>query len=242
MIDLINIHKQFGEKKILSELSLNIERGEKIAIIGPSGTGKSTLLRLILGLHKPNKGHVMVDGVDIHALDSKELKLLRMKFGMLFQSAALFDSMTVFENVAFPLNENFNYSKEIIKEKVENTLELVEMSGFESHMPSDLSGGQKKRIGLARAIVGEPEIILYDEPTTGLDPILSTNIEDLISKLSIKLKVTSIVITHQISTILRTADKIFMLSNGRLLDPVTPDTIYSAGNEYERFIKGGQLI
>lgn len=239
MISIRNISKKFNGREVVKNLSLEVQDGEKIAIIGPSGCGKSTLLRLLMGLHQPDKGQIFIDNIDIASLDTRGLRQLRTQFGMLFQSGALFDSMNVEENVAFPLFETLGYksNKEtwaIVQEK----LQLVEMLGAEKKMPSELSGGQRKRIGLARAIVGNPKVVLYDEPTTGLDPILSTNIEDLIVKLTHQLKVTSIVVTHQISTILRTADKIYLMHEGRLLDPETPESIQKATNIYGRFFQG----
>ncbi len=239
MIKLKNITKTFAGRVVVNNLSLEVERGEKIAIIGPSGCGKSTLLRLMMGLHRPDSGEIWVDGVAISGLDVPGLRKLRRKFGMLFQSGALFDSMNVGENVAFPLVETLGYSPGAsVDALVQEKLKLVEMVGSDQKMPSDLSGGQRKRIGLARAIVGSPEVVLYDEPTTGLDPILSTNIEDLIVKLNDQLKVTSIVVTHQISTILRTADKIYLMENGALLPPEIPQTIQTAPNVYGRFMQG----
>ncbi|NBV41310.1 ATP-binding cassette domain-containing protein [bacterium] len=239
MIELRNIFKSYDDKQVIKGLSLSVERGSKIAIIGPSGCGKSTLLRIIMGLHLPDSGEVLIDGVDITKLSPDELKSTRRRIGMLFQSAALFDSLTVGENVAFPLVENHLVDKSKIPAIVEEKLELVEMDGAQDDFPAELSGGQRKRIGLARALAGEPEIILYDEPTTGLDPVLSTNIENLIVKLNDKLKVTSVVVTHQISTILRTADKIYMMQDGQLLPPETPSSIGVSNNSYSTFIRGG---
>lgn len=240
MIQIQNVSLQFEEKPVIQDLNLSIKKGERIAIIGPSGCGKSTLLRLMIGLYKPNKGHILVDGKDIEAITSFDLKKLRLKFGFLFQSSALFDSMTVEENVAFSLIETLHYPLQKAQKRVKELLALVGMEKTEHLMPSDLSGGMKKRIGLARAIAAEPEILLYDEPTTGLDPIRSTQIEDLIVKLAKQLQVTSIVVTHQHSTILRTADKIYCMKNGQLLPPETPDSILKSENAYIRdFIQGG---
>ena len=239
MIELRNVSKSFDGRMVLHDVNLTIQTGERIAIIGASGCGKSTLLRLIMGLHAPDTGEVLLFGEDIHRVSHARLLEIRLKIGMLFQSAALFDSMNVAANVAFPLIENFNIPAARVIDRVAQKLELVEMSGFGEHDPADLSGGQRKRIGLARALSGDPEVMLYDEPTTGLDPILSTNIEDLIVRLSRQLKVTSIVVTHQISTILRTADKIYMMHNGTLLDPEFPNTIMTATSIYGEFIRGG---
>jgi phospholipid/cholesterol/gamma-HCH transport system ATP-binding protein len=240
MIKIENITKIFDGNKVINDLSLTVEEGEKVAIIGPSGCGKSTLLRLIMGLHSVNSGEIFLHNKDVTKMNKDQIKRARLKCGMLFQSSALFDSFNVEENIAFPLVENFAWPEWKVEERVREVLELVEMSGAEKKAPSDLSGGQKKRIGLARAIAANPDVMLYDEPTTGLDPILSTNIEDLMVKLNDQLKVTSVIVTHQISTILRTADKIYLLHNGKLLPPETPDTIYNSDNDYIRkFIRGG---
>ncbi len=239
MIEIKNITKAYNGKPVIKGLSLVVPKGERIAIIGPSGSGKSTLLRLIMGLHRPDSGEIMIDGQLITGVNANVVKGVRKKFGMLFQSAALFDSLSVGDNVAFPLVESGQLSGVAIKEKVKQMLDWVEMDGFQQKDPSELSGGQRKRVGLARAMASDPEIMLYDEPTTGLDPILSTNIENLIVKLNDQLHVTSLVVTHQISTILRTADQIYMMQDGRLLPPETPDTIFNAGNHYTTFINGG---
>jgi phospholipid/cholesterol/gamma-HCH transport system ATP-binding protein len=240
MIKLNAIYKSFSGKEVVKDLSIEVKKGEKVAIIGPSGIGKSTLLRLIMGLQKVDRGRVVIDGRDLSLNNPELLRNTRMKFGMLFQSAALFDSMNVESNVAFPLLENTSMSEGAMQERIRETLQLVEMEGSEKLMPSDLSGGQRKRIGLARAIVARPEIVLYDEPTTGLDPILSTNIEDLIVKLSEQLHMTAVVVTHQISTILRTVDSIYMMQEGKLMAPETAKTIHQSANDYIRsFIKGG---
>ena len=240
MIKLSNINKSFDETVILKNLDLSIGKGEIIAIIGPSGCGKSTLLRLIMGLHRPDSGSVVIDGDDIVSMRQKELNKVRLKMGLLFQSGALFDSLNVEENVGFTLKENLKLSNEEIKFIVNQKLDLVEMSGRGNDNPSDLSGGQQKRIGLARAIAADPQIILYDEPTTGLDPILSTNIENLIVKLNKDFGMTSVIVTHQISTILRVAEKIYLLKDNKLLPPETPDSIYdSSYEEYRQFIRAG---
>lgn len=239
MIELKNVSKAFDGRQILRNVSLRVEAGERIAIIGPSGCGKSTLLRLIMGLHPPDTGDVFVFGENIHTAGKKRLLEIREKIGILFQSGALFDSMNVYDNIAFPLVENRAMPHKKTQEIVMEKLKIVDMLGFENHDPADLSGGQRKRIGLARALADNPQIMLYDEPTTGLDPILSTSIEDLIVRLSDKLQVTSITVTHQISTILRTADKIYMVHEGRLLDPETPSTIMTATSIYGDFIRGG---
>lgn len=242
MILLKNIYKSFDKKSVIEGINLEIPKGEKAAIIGASGCGKSTLLRIIMGLQPVTSGEVWINKTPVHNASSDELSKLREKFGMLFQSAALFDSMTVEENVGFILRENTHLKANTIKKRVEETLELVEMKGYEKAMPSDLSGGQRKRIGLARAIIHKPEIVLYDEPTTGLDPVLSTNIENLIVKLNNQMNMTSIIVTHQISTILRTADSIYMMENKSLLPPENPENIKNSENpSYKHFINGGLI-
>jgi len=240
MITLKNVTKSFKGNSIVRGVDLTVSEGERIAIIGPSGCGKSTLLRLLMGLQQPDTGELWIDNEDITQMDIKNLRRIRTKFGMLFQHAALFDSMTVGENVAFPLREILHLPEAEIQARVKDKLLWVEMSGKEDRMPSELSGGQQKRIGLARAIACDPKIILYDEPTTGLDPILSTNIEDLIVKLNKESNTTSIIVTHQISTILRTADKIYLMRDGVLLPPETPESIQESHNPYiKEFISGG---
>lgn len=242
MIKIKNLHKTFGKQVIFNDLNLTIDNGDKIAIIGPSGCGKSTILRFLLGTLVPDSGEIIVDGKNINNMDKKELLRLRLKVGMLFQSAALFDSLNVEENIAFPLIENYGYSLLNCRNKVNYVLELVGLSGFNEKQVYQLSGGQQKRVGLARAIVTEPKYIFYDEPTTGLDPVMSTNIEDVIVKLNQVMNITSIVVSHQKSTILRTTDKIYMVHNNSVLDYETPRTIEKSKNDIIRnFMKGNQL-
>ena len=240
MIELKNINKSFGNDHILfRDLNLKINNGDKIAIIGPSGCGKSTILRYLLGIKLPDSGDLIIDGRNINQLKKQELLKLRLNIGMLFQSGALFDSLSIEENIAFPLIENYGFTIEDSINKVNYVLELVGLSGYNKKMPYQLSGGQQKRIGLARAIVTEPKYIFYDEPTTGLDPVTSTTIEDVIVRLNQVMKITSIVVSHQKSTILRTADKIYMIDNCALLDFETPDTIESSQNKVVRnFMRG----
>lgn len=230
MIIIKNLIKTFNGKYVISNLNLKINNGDKIAIIGPSGCGKSTLLRIICGLEKPDAGSVLIDGIDITTIPTKALNDIRMQMGVVFQSAALFDAMTVAENVGFTLLENLKLPDDEIEKIVDDRLRLVKMLDHKNQYPASLSGGMRKRIGLARAIAANPQVVLYDEPTTGLDPILSTQIEDLIVKLNMQFSITSIVVTHQLSTILRTANQIYMMVNGQLLDPLTPSGIQESSN------------
>jgi len=217
MIEIINLSKSFGNLKVLDNLNLIINSGEVIVIIGRSGCGKSVLLKHIIGLLRPDIGQVIIDANDTTRLEESEMDKLRLSFGMLFQGAALFDSMTVSENVGFSLREHTDMLEKEIQKKVEHALELVGLKGIEELMPAELSGGMKKRVGLARAICNSPKIILYDEPTTGLDPIMADAINDLIVDLNSKLNVTSIVVTHDMVSAYKIADRIAMLYKGRII-------------------------
>lgn len=239
MIEAIDLHKAFGTNNVLNGVDLTIEKGITQVIIGRSGCGKSVLLKNIIGLIKPDKGRVMVEGQDITGLSSNELKALRMKFGMLFQGAALFDSLTVMENVGFNLIEHTGLSRGTIVEKAKEALSLVGLYGVLDLMPSELSGGMKKRVGLARAICMHPSIILYDEPTTGVDPIMADAINDLIKNLQKKLEITSVVVTHDMVSAYKIADKIAMLYDGKIIEQGTPDEIRNTKNPIVRqFITG----
>lgn len=223
MIKIRNLTKIYDNKVVIDNIDLDVLDGEKLAVIGVSGCGKSTLLKLIMGIEKPEKGSIEINGQDITKLEGKELNEIRKKINMVFQYSALFDSMTVGQNIGFGLE----HLKHLI-EKEKNTivaqmLEEVGMPGIENKMPGELSGGMQKRIGIARAIAPNPEVVLYDEPTTGLDPVRSTIIEDLINKMNQKFKVTSLIITHQISTIYRTANRIMMMYDGKLYDVGNPE-------------------
>lgn len=240
MIKIQELSKDFGEKSIIRDVSLDIPEGQKLAVIGPSGCGKSTLLRLLIGIDRPTKGNINIDGTDIGLLDQEELMSVRRKIGMVFQSSALFDSMNVFENVAFGLRQREEIKEAEIRDRVRQKLRMVDLDGTQEYMPSELSGGMQKRISLARAIAGDPKIMLYDEPTTGLDPVTSTNIEDLINKLNKEMNVTSIVVTHQLSTIFRTSDRIVMLHEGRMIEAGSVrETMNSSDPVISNFIKGG---
>lgn len=216
MIKIRNLSKSYGVQKVLDSVSFDIQDGETLAVMGPSGCGKSTLLRLMLALEKPDSGQILFEEKDITRLSGDNLVRTRAKIGMAFQSAALFDSLTVFENVAFGLREQARKISELeIQRIVHEKLRLVELAGKEDLMPAELSGGMQKRVSIARALAFSPSIILYDEPTTGLDPITSTTIEELMNKLTRELKATSVVVTHQLSTIFRTASRIIMLHEGK---------------------------
>jgi len=217
MIEISNLNKSFHEHKVLDGLFLKIDTGSTCVIIGRSGCGKSVLLKHIVGILKPDSGKVFVDGKDIAGLNDKELDDVRMKIGMVFQGGALFDSMTVGENVGFGLIEHNHLGRKELLERIEESLCLVGLCGIQNLIPSELSGGMKKRVALARAICIKPEIILYDEPTTGVDPITADGINGLIRDLHDKLKITSIVVTHDMKSAYRVADKIAMLYQGKII-------------------------
>ncbi|MBR3498249.1 MAG: ABC transporter ATP-binding protein [Selenomonadaceae bacterium] len=223
MIKIINVTKIFGKKVALRDINLEIADGETLAIIGGSGSGKSTLLRLMIGLIKPTSGEIWIGDDEISKLDEKEMMRVRLRMGMVFQYSALFDSMTVGENVAFGLIEHTNFSQEKIQSIVREKLHQVGLEGVENRMPNELSGGMKKRVSLARAIAFGPEIIFYDEPSSGLDPIMTNKIDELIIETQRALKVTSIVVTHDMVSACRIADKIAMVYNGELIAVDTPE-------------------
>jgi len=239
MIKFDGIHKSFGAKKVLRGVDLEFEDNKSTVVIGPSGCGKSTVLRLILRLIEPTQGGIWLDDTDIYSLGRDKLDEYRSLFGMVFQSAALFDSLKVWENVGFMFLENSSKSKAEIKKIAEEKLEMVGLPGSADLFPSELSGGMQKRVGIARAIARSPQILLYDEPTTGLDPITSTVIEDLINDLQDQIGGISIVVTHQLSTIFRTADRIVMFYEGQVLDSGTPDEMKNSSNDTVRnFLEG----
>jgi phospholipid/cholesterol/gamma-HCH transport system ATP-binding protein len=213
-VEFVDVYKSYGTKHVLKGANLKVYRGEVLVILGGSGTGKSVTIRHMLGLEVPDEGRVLVEEEDITDLPEEELYRVRKKFGMLFQSAALFDSMTVFENIAFPLREHTTMNDDEISQSVREKLELVDLPGTAHLMPVDLSGGMKKRVGLARAIVLDPKMILYDEPTTGLDPITAQKINELIIDLQSKLNVTSVVVTHDIQSAFSVGDRIAFLHEG----------------------------
>ena len=215
MIEVRDLKKKLGANQILDGVSFRIEKGESVVVIGRSGGGKSVLLKHLIGLFKPTSGHVLIDGQDIALLPERKMLEVRRKVGMLFQSAALFDSMSVEQNLAFPLREAGVKDPKVIQERVAEALDMVDLLGSEKKMPEKLSGGMRKRVGLARTIVGRPQCILYDEPTTGLDPVTADSINHLIRRLQKRLQVTSVVVTHDMKTAFHTADHVVFLHEGR---------------------------
>ena len=239
MIEIQDVSKAFEGHAVLDHVHLTVKTGETMVIIGRSGSGKSVLLKHMIGLMKPDAGAVLIDGVDIATLSGQALDQLRMKFGMLFQNAALFDSMTAFENVAFPLREHTAMTAEAIGQRVHECLQLVGLEGADELYPSELSGGMRKRVGLARALAMSPAIVLYDEPTTGIEPIMGYIINDLIVTLRDRLKVTSVVVTHDMRSAYKVADRIAMLYNGGILEVGSPDEIRGSKSPFvQQFIKG----
>jgi phospholipid/cholesterol/gamma-HCH transport system ATP-binding protein len=239
MIRIIDLHKSFGPKEVLRGVNLTIEKGETMVVIGQSGSGKSVLIKHLIGLLKPDSGEIYIDDVEITRLNDDELMQVTRKFGLLFQGAALFDSMTVAENVRFGVERYTRLSEEEIGKRVTESLGLVGLSEAERLMPHELSGGMKKRVGLARAIAYRPEIMLYDEPSTGIDPIRADAINDLINKLKCDLGITSVAITHDMVSSYKIADRIAMLYNGEIIEVGTPAEIRSSGNAIiQQFIHG----
>jgi phospholipid/cholesterol/gamma-HCH transport system ATP-binding protein len=239
MIDLIDVHKAFGDKKVLNGLNLRIERGETFVIIGRNGIGKTVTFKHIMGLMKPDKGTIVVDGTDITHLNDEHLVPVRDKFGMVFQGCALLNWLTVAENVALPLRERTRMARRDIERTVMEKLELMGLQHAGHLYPAECSGGMKKRAAVARAIVRDPEIILYDEPTAGLDPIMASTVNELIMELHDKTNITSIVVTHDMASAYRVADRIGMLSGGRIIEIGTAEQIQSSRNPVVRqFVEG----
>jgi phospholipid/cholesterol/gamma-HCH transport system ATP-binding protein len=231
--------KVFGGRRVLDGLDLEIDRGEARVVIGRSGCGKSVLLRHLVGLVRPDAGRVVVDGVSVGELGQRELSRLRLKFGMLFQGAALFDSLSVAENVGFGLVEHARMKRAEIRSRVGECLELVGLSGTEDKMPQELSGGMRKRVGLARAIALKPEILLCDEPTSGLDPVTADSINQLMIQLKERLRITSVTVTHDMSSAYRIADRISMLDGGRIRFTGTAEAVRAnADPVVRRFVQG----
>jgi phospholipid/cholesterol/gamma-HCH transport system ATP-binding protein len=242
-VEFVDVSKAYGSKQVLRSASVKVYRGEVLVILGGSGSGKSVTLRHMLGLEAPDGGRVLVEEEDITDLPEEELYRVRKKFGMLFQSGALFDSMTVFENIAFPLREHTDMSDEEIARAVREKLDLVNLPNTEHLMPVDLSGGMRKRVGLARSIVLDPKVILYDEPTTGLDPITSQKINELIVDLQTKLSVTSVVVTHDIQSAFSVGDRIAFLHKGVFEWVGTMDEARDADHPQLRdFLKASSVV
>ena len=239
MIKLIGLNKSFGKQKVLDNLNFEIESNKTTVIIGRSGGGKSVLLKHIIGLIKPDSGSVLVDGEDVAKMNDRELNDIRRKFGMLFQEAALFDSMNVGENVAFPLREHSKMTREEVRNTVAERLAAVGLSGVEDKMSSELSGGMRKRVGLARAIALLPEIVLFDEPTSGLDPVMAEAINQLIKETQRNFNLTCVVISHDIESIFKIGDKIAMLYEGKIIESGTPEEIRETTNPVlKQFLTG----
>lgn len=239
MIKLVNIHMKFGGKQVLNNVNLEIAEKETMVIIGPSGSGKSTLLRLIIGLLRPTSGQVWINDQQVTAMSEDELNELRRHMGMVFQYSALFDSMTVGENVAFGLRQHTDMSEEEIASIVKRKLRMVGLWGQENVMPNELSGGMKKRVSLARAIALNPKIVLYDEPTAGLDPVKSSAIDRLISSTKRMLGVTSVVVTHDMNSAFTVADRLAMIYDGQIIEMGTPEEFKRSANpKVQQFIHG----
>lgn len=239
IIRLEKVDKSFNSLRVLQEVDLDIERGRTTVIIGPSGCGKTVLLKTIIGLLRPDTGKVFFDGREISSLSERKLGPIRRRMGFLFQGAALFDSMTVFENVRFPMLEHDIGTFEQQRNRVAEVLDLVELEGMDDFYPEELSGGQKKRVALARAIVLGPEVMLYDEPTTGLDPIRADIINDLIVKLQNTLGTTAVVVTHDMGSACKVGHRVVMLHEGRFIVDTTPDMLQHIDNDIvARFVDG----
>lgn len=240
LIRIEDLHKSFDTQVVLDGVNLDVERGQSVVVIGQSGTGKSVLLKHVLRLMSPDRGRVYVDGADISKYSYAEMVEVRRRFGMLFQSAALFDSMTVAENVGLGLRESRTHAEADIDEIVREKLELVGLSSAIDKYPSELSGGMRKRVGLARAIANNPDVLLYDEPTTGLDPITSDMIDDLIVELRERLSVTSIAVTHDMKSAFKIADRIVMLYQGQVVFDGSPEDVRSTSDAIVKQFVNGQ--
>ena len=239
MIKADNVWKKFENQDVLKGLNLTVAKGEVFVIIGQSGCGKSVFLKLLTRLLEPDQGNIYVEGEDIINLNDKELRKLRMKFGFVFQNAALFDSLNVFENVSFGLTQHTDLSQDLISDRVSDCLKLVGLRGIEEKMPAELSGGMKKRVAIARAVVLNPQIILYDEPTTGLDPVVASSINHLIKKLKREVDATSIVVTHDMNSSYFVADRIGMLYEGKIIEVNDSEGIKNSSSPVvQQFING----
>jgi phospholipid/cholesterol/gamma-HCH transport system ATP-binding protein len=238
-ISLRNVWKSFGDKEVLRGMSLDVERGESVVIVGGSGTGKSVTIKHMIGLLRPDRGEVIIDGIDIAELDDREINEVRRRFGMAFQEGALFDSMSVFENIAFPLRRHTKMTEDEIRARVAECLDLVHLPNVEEKRPSALSGGMRRRVGFARAISLKPEILLFDEPTTGLDPVMSDVVADLIVEMDQTLNTTTVTITHDMKVAFKIADRVAMLHKGNIIEQGTPEEFQRSTNPgVQQFIEG----
>ncbi|MDD3925875.1 MAG: ABC transporter ATP-binding protein [bacterium] len=239
MIRIEGLSKDFGTRRVLSDINMTVERGEVVSIIGLSGCGKSTLLRHIIGLLRPTAGHVYIEDEDITAMGDAALNRVRRRMGMVFQYGALFDSMTVGDNVAFPLRQHTSLTREEAALKVAEKLDMVGLGGTEQLYPSELSGGMQKRVALARALALEPEILLFDEPTTGLDPVTTSTIEEKIDALQRRLRPTMVIVTHHMPTVYALSDRIVMLHEGRVMIKGTVDEVRNSDDPLvQQFLQG----
>lgn len=238
-ISVRDLHKSFGDKKVLRGVSFDVHRGESLVIVGASGTGKSVTLKHIIGLLQPDSGSVVIDGTDLGTLGTRELNKVRQRFGMSFQEGALFDSMSVYENIAFPLRRHTQMKEPEIRQRVRECLDLVHLEAVEDKRPSELSGGMRRRVGFARAISLEPEILLFDEPTTGLDPIMSDVIADLIREMDETLNTTAVIITHDMKVAFKVADKVSLIHRGLIIETGTSEEFQRSDNPMvQQFIEG----
>ncbi len=239
---VLNLRKSIGEQKILRGVDLNIRRGETMVVIGRSGEGKSVFLKHLIGLMKPDSGSIVVEGKEVVGLKERQLRAVRHKVGILFQDGALFDSMTVAENVAFPLMEAGVKDRTVLLERVGQALDKVELAAHMAKMPINISGGMRKRVALARAIIAEPQCILYDEPTSGLDPVVSESIDRLIRRMQKELCVTSLVVTHDMDSVFRIADRVAYLREGKIYFLGTPQELRNSKDRFVRsFVEGRQI-
>jgi len=243
IIRLQNVWKEFAGNLVFQDLVLEFRRAVTTVVLGPSGVGKSVMLKLILGLLKPDRGRISIDGTDTTDLAERDLVPIRTRFGMVFQGAALFDYLTVRENVAFALREHKRLREDEIEQIVREKLALVDLAGTEDLLPEELSGGMKKRVGLARALAMDPEVILYDEPTTGLDPVTADTINEMIMKCQRELQTTSIIVTHDMASAYKVGDRLVMLHEGRIIADGTPDQMRANGDaRVQRFVRGDAML
>ncbi len=239
MIEVRDLTRTFGTSAVLRGVTFQVEKSESVVIIGSSGSGKSVLLKHLIGLLLPDSGDVRVDGQSLGPMSERELLKVRRRFGMLFQNAALFDSLSVAENVVFPLRNENRLSRQEMDHRVDEALDMVDLQGTQTKKPAELSGGMRKRVGLARAIVYRPEIMLYDEPTSGLDPVISDSIDRLILRVCEHLKVTSVVVTHDMRSMRRVGKRVFFLNQGRIHTTGTPEGLFQSTDPLvHRFVNG----